>query len=482
MRPTSSRKDGEDIVEVAGPAPAPDIPPAPEQPIDLATALARAGVENPTIARAAEAVGVAQAELLGARALLLPTLNAGSNVDVHRGNLLSSTGIIRDLHRDSVYVGAGTDAVGGGTVTIPGVRIFAHLADAFFEPQVARERVASRGFDSEATRNRILLDVANGYLALAGAEARLVAIRQAERDLGKVVRMTAEFYRSRQGRKGDADRAQTEALLLRQDEQDAAAEVAAASAELARLLNLDPSVRLRVAEDALPLVQLVDPDTRLPQLLDIARNNRPEIQARSADIAFAEARLREERVRPFVPLLSVGYSAGGFGGGSNQVSPRFGNFNTRSDFDVFAFWSLQNLGFGNLAIQRERRGEVGEAQAVWARVVNEINREVADAYALSAARRREADLAARRVRTMEEGFDLDLRRARNLAGRPIELLNSLNLLRAAREDLVRAIIGYDQAQFQLFVSLGQPPTTTPEQLLLSSGATSAGRCLADPSR
>jgi len=183
-----------------------------------------------------------------------------------------------------------------------------------------------------------------------------------------------------------------------------------------------------------------------------------------------------------VPLLSVGYSAGGFGGGSNQVSPRFGNFSTRSDFDVFAFWSLQNLGFGNLAIQRERRGEVGEAQAVWARVVNEINREVADAYALSAARRREADLAARRVRTMEEGFDLDLRRARNLAGRPIELLNSLNLLRAAREDLVRAIIGYDQAQFQLFVSLGQPPTTTPEQLLLSSGATSAGRCLADPSR
>jgi outer membrane protein TolC len=435
---------------------APDIPPSPEQCIDLATALARAGVENPTIARAAEEVRGAQAELLGARALLLPTLNAGSNVHVHRGNLLGSSGIVRDLHSDSVYVGAGVNAI-GGTVAIPGVHLIAHLGDALFEPRAARERVAGRGFDSEATRNRILLAVADRYLDLAGAEARLKAIRQSETDLDKAVRMTADFYLAKQGSKIDADRAQTEALLLRAQEQNAEEEIAVASAELARLLNLDPSVRLRVADQVLPLVQFVDPTASLPQLLEIARNNRPEIRARSADVAFAETRLRQERVRPFVPLLSVGYSAGGFGGGSNQVSPRFGKFDTRSDFDVFAYWSLRNLGFGNLAIQRERRGEVGEAEAERARVLNQVNREVADAYSLSAARRQQVDVAARRVRRMEEGFALDLRAARNNAARPIELLNSLNLLRSAREDLARAIVGYDQAQFQLFVSLGQPP-------------------------
>jgi len=158
-----------------------------------------------------------------------------------------------------------------------------------------------------------------------------------------------------------------------------------------------------------------------------------------------------------VPLLSVGYSAGGFGGGSNLVSPRFGKFDTRSDFEVFAYWSLQNLGFGNRAIQRERRGEVGEAVALRGRVIDQVNREVADAYALSAARRQEVEVDARRVQRMTEGFDEDYRRARNQAGRPIELLNSLNLLRTAREDLVRAIVGFDQAQFQLYVALGQPP-------------------------
>jgi outer membrane protein TolC len=431
----------------------------PEQCIDLAAALERAGVENPTIARAAAAVDLARAELLGARALLLPTLNAGANFHLHRGNLLAASGIVRDLHRDSSYAGAGAGTTGAGTVAIPGVHLVAHVADALFEPRAARERLAGRGFDSEATRNRILLDVADRYLALAGAEARLQAIRQSETDLAKVVRMTAEFFRVQIGRKADADRAETEALLLRQQEQAAEEEVAAASAELARLLNLDPSVRLRVAESALPLVQLVDPAVPLPGLLEIARDNRPEIRARAADVAFAETRLRQERVRPFVPILSVGYSAGGFGGGSDRVSPRFGNGGTRSDFDVFAVWSLENLGLGNLAIQRERRGEVGEAEAELARVINRVNREVADAQARSLSWRQQVDVAARRVQTMEEGFDLDYRRARNpvQGARPIELLNSLNLLRAAREDLVRAIVGYDQAQFRLFVSLGQPP-------------------------
>src|SRR5256885_21753 len=82
-----------------------------------------------------------------------------------------------------------------------------------------------------------------------GPEARLVAIRQSERDLATVVRMTADFARTGQGRQGDGDRAATEAMLLRTQVQNAEEEVAATSAELARLLSRDPSVRLRVAEE-----------------------------------------------------------------------------------------------------------------------------------------------------------------------------------------------------------------------------------------
>ena len=59
------------------------------------------------------------------------------------------------------------------------------------------------------------------------------------------------------------------------------------------------------------------------------------------------------------------------------------------------------------------------------------------------------------------GSRLDLRRTRNLEGRLIEVLNSATLLNTARQDLIRAMVTYNQAQFALFVSLGQPPTLEP---------------------
>src|SRR5262249_58456688 len=131
-------------------------------------------------------------------------------------------------------------AVGAGTVTIPGVRLTAQVADAVFEPRAARQQVAASNFDALATRNRVLLDVATRYFALVGAEARLQALRQSEADLGEVVRLSVNFAKAGQRREGDAQRARSEAALLHTEELRAEEEGAVAAAELARLLSLDP--------------------------------------------------------------------------------------------------------------------------------------------------------------------------------------------------------------------------------------------------
>jgi outer membrane protein TolC len=453
------------------PSPAlPVLPPAfLEYAIDLETALALAGVENPTIALAEEAVRASLAAQLAARALLLPTLEAGTSFNLHRGNLQSARGLLRDVDRQSLYVGAGALAVGAGTVAVPGVRVTAHLADAIFEPQAARQRVASRRFDARATQNAVLLDVTTRYFALVGAEALLQALRLSESELAEVVRLTANFARTGQAREGDAERARSEAFLLHVQEQQAQEEVAVAAADLARLLDLDPAVRLRGPGGTIPLIQLVDPCDRLENLIQIALGNRPEIGARTAEVAVNETHLRQERIRPLVPLLSVGFSAGGFGGGSDQADTRFGHFNARTDFDVLAVWSVRNFGLGDVAVQRRLRAEVDQALAERVRVLDQIRREVAEAYALAAARRLQVDVARRRVETAQEGYRLDLTRAKNLEGHPIEVLNSVNLLSAARQDWIRALIGYNVAQFQLFVALGQPPRLTPPIELQMSG-------------
>jgi outer membrane protein TolC len=432
--------------------------PCSERPIDLATALALAGADNPTIALAEEAVREGEATLLQARALALPNINGGMNYRAHEGNLLASSGIVRDVDSSSLYAGLGANARAAETVGIPGVRIFVQLADAWFEPRAATFAVASRQFEAAATRNEILLDVVNRYLDLAGAEERLRARQQSVSEFSEIARLTADFARTGQGREGDAERARTEFQLARADTDRAEEEVATAAAELARLMSIDPSVRLHPTNEPLPLIRLVSPQASLEQLVQIAVANRPEVGAWTAEVAVAQTRLREERVRPFVPLLSVGYSAGTFGGGSDQVQPRFGRFDGRSDFDAWAVWSLANFGIGNLAVQRARRAEVGQAEAERAQAVDRVRREVAEAHAMAAARLQQVEIARRQLASAAEGARLDIVRARNVEGRPIEVLNSLRLLSTARSELIQAVVGYNQAEFRLFVALGQPPT------------------------
>jgi outer membrane protein TolC len=108
-------------------------------------------------------------------------------------------------------------------------------------------------------------------------------------------------------------------------------------------------------------------------------------------------------------------------------------------------------------VQRARRAEIGQAEAERAQAVDRVRREVAETYGVAAARRQQVDVAQRQLATAAEGARLDIARARNVEGRPIEVLNSLRLLSSARLELIRTVVGYDQAQFRLFVALGQPP-------------------------
>ena len=80
-----------------------------------------------------------------------------------------------------------------------------------------------------------------------------------------------------------------------------------------------------------------------------------------------------------------------------------------------------------------------------------------EAYSLMLARREEIGIARQRIEAATRSFAADLARAKNLEGRPIELLKSVELLRTARLALVRTMAEYSQAQFRLWVALGNAP-------------------------
>ena len=434
------------------------IPPsAADTRISLEEALSLAGAENPTIALAQEAIEASLAERMQARALLFPTVTTGFNFRIHQGTLLTSSGIIRFVDSESLYAGLGASARGGETVGIPGIRIYAQLAEAAFAPRIARLRVQGRILDSAAVRNQVLLDVVERYYDLAGAEAGLLAIRQSEAELAEVVRVTDEFARAGQGQRPDADRALSEALLLHTEAQRFEEESAVASAQLARLLGTDPENRLHAGVESAAPIALINENDDLNQLVQTALANRPEVASAGVAIREAQTRLRQERARPLLPLISAGLSLGTFGGGSDLVAYRFDHFGGRTDFDVLAVWSLQNFGLGNRAVNNRVRSEINQAFAEQDRVINRVRDEVAEAYGLIADRRREVEVARQRVRISQRGFQEELERSKHLQGRPIEVLHSLNQLIAARQAFVQASVRLNQAQFRLFVALGQPP-------------------------
>ncbi len=425
--------------------------------IDLAGALELAGVSNPTVNLAREAAREAEASLLAAEALKLPSLSAGLNFRVHRGNLLPSGGTVLDVDSQSLYFGSGAGAVGTAAVAVPGVSLVYPLADIIAEPRAASARLAGRRADAGAVTNEVLLDVATAYLELVRADAAVAELTRGERDFAEVARLTAAFAQAGQGRAGDANRVAANLELVRGQLANATGERAAASARLAELLGTDPAARL--APPAAPLVplQLIDASAPTDALVAQAEANRPELVARSARLAEAQVRVRQEETRPLLPTLSAGFSVGGFGGGSDLAGPDFGRFGVRTDFRAAAVWNVRNLGFGNRALVARNRSAVAQASARLVAARDRVREEVAAAQADIIAAAGQIETAKRRLATAEDGFRAETARTKQGEGLPLEALDSTRSLTEARLEVIRAVTAHNVAQFRLLAAVGTSP-------------------------
>ena len=425
--------------------------------IDLSAALRLADVQNPTIGEARTLILGALAERQAARALLLPYLNAGTNYHDHTGPLQRSSGTILKLTEQSLYFGGGARTVAAESVAIPMVNIFSPLTDAIYEPLAAQRRVVGSRFNASDTANKVLLEVASLFIDLIGAEAILEARRVTAAESDRVAASVAAFAATGQGRKSDAERAEADRRLFQVDVQRAEERVAVASALLAQRLNLDPSARLQPLAGVLEPIELINPETPPEELIRAAIIRRPDLAARNELVAQAEYRVKQEKARPLLPTIWLGFSAGAYGGGSNLTATPLSAFAGRTDFDVRAYWTVLNLGVGNASLVKRRRAEAGQAMAERSRVANEVRAEVTSARAESLALRSQVINARFGLRTAEEGFKQDQIRLRETLALPIEALDSLRLLSDARVALIEAITRANRAQFALFVSLGAPP-------------------------
>lgn len=438
-------------------APAPALADGHALAIDLPTALRLANVRPLDIALAAARTRAATAELQRARTLWLPTIYLGTDYFRHDGQIQDVAGNVFGTSKSSFLVGAGPSAVFS-------------VGDAIFAPLAARRTVRAREAEVEGARNDSLLAVAEAYFNVQQARGELAGAEESARQAADLVRRTTSLA---QGLVApvEAVRTRTEAARRRQAVATARERWQTASADLARVLRLDPSALVTPVEPPQLTVTLVAPERPVDELIPVALTNRPELAAHQALVQATLVRLKQERLRPLVPSVLLrgastpvtGTLAGGlFGGGRNDEMSGFG---ARSDWDVQVLWELQGLGFGNRARTEGRRAEHQAAVLELFRTQDRVAAEVARAHA-------EARSAAARLKDAEgELRDAGESLASNLAGlgqtrnaggvlilviRPQEAVAAVQALAQAYADYFGAVGDYDRAQFRLYHALGQP--------------------------
>jgi outer membrane protein TolC len=438
-------------------------------PIDLLTALQLAGQQNPEILLGQQHVVEAVAQCQLAAAQFLPTLNLGTSVDSHWGVLQQSNGNILSVRREAVFVGAGANAIAAGTVNIPGVLWTLNVSDAIFNFLSGRQNVDRSAFAGQAVNQDVTLRVALAYNDLVRSEGMRGVAIFTRNDARELARLTADYATTGQGRKADADRAATE--LARRDANlyEAEGNVIRASAAMCRLLHLDPSLRLHAADNQVIPRSIVPDPIPLPELLAIALLNRPELNERRAAAAQALLSLKAAQMLPFSPTVFLGFSAGGFGGGSDVAAApvtslpfgrgqaRFTTLDDRQDLDVMAYWTLQSLGVGNKAQINVARSRLSSADMEILVTLDRVRSEVAGAYARTHARFAQIRTCELAITAGMHAFEEDMERIKGAEGLPLEVVDSLRLLARSREKYLNAILDYNQAQFQLYVALGKPP-------------------------
>ncbi len=427
-------------------------------PINLATAMQLAGVRPLDIEAATVQVRQALALQLQAKALLIPTLNAGFDWFRHDGaqqDIFTGPNFQKD--RQSLFVGGGPS-------------LFVGLTDAIFNPLAARRVVAARQADVQTARNDVLFTVSSAFFELQSARGRLLGLGASIARAELLVNFTKALAPSLIAPL-EINRAQAELQSLRQTQQVAIRDWRVASARLAEILLLEPDTLLEPVEPPFLQVTLISCSQSAKELVPVAVNNRPEIASRRELVAAAGELLRREQKRPLLPNLiitSPSTTTGLLAGGniSSGANARFNASDPGNSIDLAAVWQLQNLGVGNIGRIREQRAERDLASIEFTRSVFRVKAEVTQAVArLQTARVRVVE-TAEEVRQAIESADknfIGLRETARPAGellrliiRPQEVVAAIIALETAYEQYAPAVNEYNTAQFDLYRALGQP--------------------------
>ena len=426
--------------------------------VSLSHALALGGANSLQIELAREKTLEAEAEWAEARSAILPTLWVGIGYNKHDGRLQETQGDVLEVSRNSTFVGGGAGlsnaSLAGGSGGPSRLVVNLSLADAIFEPLAGLQAFTARGAAESATVNDSLAEIAVAYYDLVEAHGKLASLQRGLTATEEMVRLTTLLAQAGEGSKAEVYRTETERSVWQQRLADADRQIVVRRASLARLLRLGPDVKLTPVEDHLAPVEMIAENTSVEELVATGLVARPEMAQHQSLVAATLTRLRQECVRPWLPYIQLGASAGSFGGGPSST---FENEAGRSDVDLLAVWEVRNLGFGNNALRRRRASQLRQAEVEAELTRDKIVSEIVIAASDVASYRRQIETTLVGLAAAKKSYVANRQRIQEAEGLPIELIQAIRAKADAENSVNQAVSSYNRAQFQLLRAIGRPP-------------------------
>lgn len=438
----------------------------PIRPIDLAGTLRLAGGRNLDIEIARRLVFRAVADLQAARALWLPSLFIGPTWYREDGQIQTISGQVINANRSSLFFGGlatgpnsyPANPPGSGFPPLTGLASVVRFSDAILIPRAARRELAASRADVHTATNRALLSATEAHFDLILASGMLAIAREASAYALKLSEITGSYARTGEGLEADHQRILTELKHRRSMIVDAVGQLENTSANLVRMLVLDPDQVLAPVEPAEALMRVIPDELSLNDMITKGLLERPELASEREKVKATLLRLKQARLRPLVPSMGISYAGGGFAGGAGAF---VGNFGSRGDATVSLFWELQNLGVGDLATMKRSRADKEIADLNLIKEENQVAADVVSSYKARIAAARRISQTAPEVLRAIDSLRLNLLNIQRGAGvpgatRPIEVLQPIQALAQARTDYLRAVVAYNRAQYQLYYAIGWP--------------------------
>lgn len=432
-------------------------------PINLAAALKLADARPLIVVAAQASVWVAEAQLTRARLLWVPALefssayvrHDGFGPDFNRGINTPERPMNQNIN--FLYSGFGL------------INTTVETTEMIFQPLVKRQVLNSRKWDIQTAKNDALLQTANAYFSVhqwrgcyAGA---LDVVAKGNKLVERIDAQSKDLVP-----RAEVDRARRMLAELQQKAASTREAWRVNSADLTQILRLDPRVIVVPLEADYLQVTLIDPSRPLDDLMPTALLNRPELASQKALVEAAVARIREEKLRPFLPTLFLnGFQTPGekIQAGVMGIGPD-GNMNLwspRSDITPQLSVAAESMGLGNLARVKEKRGEQSQAMVELFKIQDRVSADVVRTQARLQSAAVRAVQAERGLRegliTYQKNYE-GLRQTSRFGNvlvqiyRPQEAVAALEHLSRAYDEYFGAIADYNRAQFQMFHALGYP--------------------------